>query len=64
MYVNRIPQTILYGELTTSRCPFVRRTLRYKYVYKRDLELTNIPMTNWESLATDHNWPCPKGATW
>ena len=55
MYVNRIPQTILYGELTTGRCPFVRPTLRYKYVYKRDLELTEIPMNNWESLANDRN---------
>ena len=52
---GRIPKDILYGELATGSRPLGRPTLRYKDVCKRDLKLTNISTTNWESLADDRN---------
>ena len=54
---DRIPKTLLYGELSAEKRNLGRPQLRYRDVRKRDMNELNIDKNKWEELATDRsNW--------
>ena len=50
---GRIPKDLLYGELATGKRPTGRPHMRYKDIYKRDLQDNAIETDNWEKVAAD-----------
>ena len=52
---GRIPKDLLYGELATGKRPMGRSQLRFKDVWKRDLQALGINIDSWEVTATDRN---------
>ena len=50
---GRIPKDLLYGELAEGSRPVGRPRLRYKDICKRDMKLSGIDVSKWESYADD-----------
>ena len=52
---GRIPEDILYGELTAGKRNLGRPQLRYRDVYKRDMKELSVDNNKWEELAIDRS---------
>ena len=53
--LEKIPKTILYGELIDGKRNLVRPQLRYRDVCKRDMKELKTELNKWEELAMDRS---------
>ena len=53
MSSDRLPKAVFYGELSSGKGLRGGQRLRYKYVLKRYLKTTHIPVNTWELTAHD-----------
>ena len=56
---GRIPKDLFYGELADCERSRGRPLLRFRNVCKLDMNVLEIDVTSWESLASDRDaWKC------
>ena len=51
---SRLPKQMLYSQLREGSCKTSWPKLRYKHIIKRNLEVMNIPLDNWQYRSK--NW--------